>query len=207
MKLDNVFELSYVVNLDERKDRLDKLEESWYRLNFYPERFSAIRHGSGAIGCYLSHLAILKEAREKNKSVLVFEDDIEIFDQERVIVENSLSELLDQEDWWLWYGSGNILRPFYQVTPCLARLNHCQSTVFYGANKKHLEEIIEIIERQVTYIDVIYSELIVRNHPCFITVPMIGIQRPDYSDIEKQVVDYRYTLDRYNQHFVSMYKK
>ena len=208
MKLDNLFELSYVLNLDKRKDRLDRLNaEEWYKINFYPTRFPAIERENGAQGCYESHLTMLKEAEKQNKNLLVFEDDISFFDHERVTIESSLDSLVEQEDWWLWYGSGNILRPFQQVAPCLARLNHCQSTVFYGVNRKHLSEIIQIVEQNPTFIDVVYSEIVVRNFPCFITIPMIGIQRPDYSDIEKQVVDYRYTLDRYKENFRGMYNK
>jgi glycosyl transferase family 25 len=208
MKLGNLFELSYVLNLDKRKDRLDRLEnEEWEKISFWPSRFSAIERENGAQGCYESHLAMLKEAEKQNKNLLVFEDDITFFEHKRVTIEKSLDELIEQEDWWLWYGCANILRPFYQVSSCLAKLNHAQSTVFYGVNKKHLSEIIKIVEANPTYIDVVYSEAIVKNYPCFICVPMAGLQAPDYSDIEKKVVDYNYMIDRYNQNFVSMYKK
>lgn len=207
MKLDDLFELSYVLNLDKRHDRLARLEnEEWGKISFWPTRFPAIERENGAQGCYESHLAMLKEAEKQNKNLLVFEDDVTFFEHERVTIEKSLDELVQQDDWWMWYGTANILRPFYQVSSCLARLNHAQSTVFYGINKKHVSEIIKIVEENPTFIDVVYSEGIVRNHPCFICVPMIALQYPDYSDIEHQSVDYSYMIDRYNQNFVSMYK-
>ncbi|HOU76465.1 MAG TPA: glycosyltransferase family 25 protein [Candidatus Dojkabacteria bacterium] len=207
VKLDCLFELSYVLNLDKRKDRLERLEnEEWKKIAFWPTRFPAIERKNGAQGCYESHLAMLKEAEKKNKNLLVFEDDVTFFENKRTTMEKSLDELLEQEDWWIWYGTANILRPFYQVSSCLARLNHAQSTVFYGINKKHLSEIIKIVEQNPTYIDVVYSEGIVKNFPCFICVPLIALQYPDYSDIEHQNVNYNYMIDRYNQNFVSMYK-
>ena len=76
MKLSEVFPLSYLVNLDRRTDRLKQANEEFDKLDFHPDRFSAIENANPAAGCYLSHLEILKKARAKKKSVLIFEDDI-----------------------------------------------------------------------------------------------------------------------------------
>lgn len=204
MKLDNFFEMSYVVNLDKRPDRLKDCEDSWYKLNFYPERFSAIENENPALGCYLSHLEILKRARDANKNVLIFEDDVEVINFENKIVEKALDELYNL-DWAMFYLGGNILKPFHQVDHHLARLTHCQSTHAYGISKKYLADIVGFLEKNIYVIDCLYADIVVPQLPCYITVPMVAIQRSDYSDIEKRKMTYDIPMERYNRYLVKKY--
>jgi len=201
MKLDNMFEMSYVVNLDKRPDRLADCEDSWWKLNFYPERFPAIENPNPAMGCYLSHLEILRRARDANKNVLIFEDDVDIIRFEDKLIEKALDELY-YLDWAMFYLGGNILKPFYQETNHLARLTHCQSTHAYSVNKKYLPQIVDFLEKNIFIIDCLYADVIVPQLPCYITIPMMAIQRSDYSDIEKQKMTYDIPIARYNNFLV-----
>lgn len=201
MKLDNIFEMSYVINLNKRPDRLEACEDAWYKLNFYPERFPAIENENPALGCYLSHLEILRRARDANKNILIFEDDIELTIFEDKIIEKVMDELYDL-DWCLWYGAGNILKPFYQVSEHLAKLNHCQSTVFYSVNKKYLPFVVDAIEKNKTFVDVVLADIVIPQTNCYISIPMLGKQRTDYSDIEKQIMTYDIPIERYNKYLV-----
>lgn len=82
-KLNQIFDKVFLINLDKRKDRferMDKLLKS-YRIEY--ERISAIPglHSSnmsdGAYGCLLSHLKVIKLAKEnKYNKVLILEDDL-----------------------------------------------------------------------------------------------------------------------------------
>ena len=201
MKLENMFEMSYVINLDKRPDRLVACEDAWYKLNFYPERFSAIENENPSLGCYLSHLEILRKARDANKNVLIFEDDIEIINFEEKLIEKALDELYDL-DWAMLYLGGNILKPFYQTSPHLAKLNHCQSTHAYSINKKYLPQIVEFVEKNIFIIDCLYADYVVPQLPCYITIPMMAIQRSDYSNIEKRKMTYDIPIERYNRFLV-----
>ena len=66
----------HVINLD---SRLDRLAEFNYVNKFNllrPQRFNAIRAKPGFIGCALSHLACIKQARDRGDDmVIVLEDD------------------------------------------------------------------------------------------------------------------------------------
>jgi len=67
------------INLDKRPDRNSKMIESILPKfgNHSVHRFNAIENENGAIGCYLSHISILKEAIQLNvKNILILEDDI-----------------------------------------------------------------------------------------------------------------------------------
>jgi GR25 family glycosyltransferase involved in LPS biosynthesis len=62
----------YYINLDKRTDRLKEITEELKKMNLEAIRFSAISHQFGAVGCSLSHLSILKHAREnKFQNILI----------------------------------------------------------------------------------------------------------------------------------------
>ncbi len=207
MKLDNVFELSYCINLKSRPDRWELCQDEFYKLNWYPERFEAIEDPIPAKGCLLSHIEILKEAQKQKKNVLIFEDDMEVINFEEKLIEKALDELYDLK-WDMLYLGGNILKPFYQETNHLAKLNHCQSTHAYGVHKSFLGKLIPFLENTNTFIDVTYADGVIPYSNCYITIPMMVIQRESYSDIEKRMMNYAIPLERYNHFLVRKpYKK
>jgi glycosyl transferase family 25 len=75
MSIDHVF----YINLDRREDRREQIEGELARAEIEGERFSAIPHEFGIAGCTMSHLAVLKLARERGyRNVLILEDDLEL---------------------------------------------------------------------------------------------------------------------------------
>lgn len=200
-----MFGLSYCINLDNRKDRWEQVQEEFKKIDFYPTRFSAIENENKPRGCLQSHLAILKEARDKDQNVLIFEDDVELRIDAIEIIESALDEL-SEIDWTLFYLGGNILKPFHQYSNHLAKLNHCQSTHAYSANKKYLTPIIDFLEKNDFFIDVLYAEGIVPYTNSYITVPMVAIQRASFSDIENKIMTYDIPIERYNRYFIPLTK-
>ena len=73
--LDKIF----YINLDKRMDRRDQIEHELKEYNLYDnaERFQAIHTpDQGILGCTMSHLAVIKLAKERNyNQVLILEDD------------------------------------------------------------------------------------------------------------------------------------
>lgn len=89
MKLHEYFAGCFVINLPERTDRRRETERELERANIplsWAEFFPAIRPASadgfpgiGARGCFLSHLAVLRLARDRKwTNVLILEDDLAI---------------------------------------------------------------------------------------------------------------------------------
>ncbi len=66
------------INLDRRTDRRNYMEQWLAEFGMsHAERFPAIEHAYGLYGCGLSHLAVLKRARDEHwEHVLVLEDDV-----------------------------------------------------------------------------------------------------------------------------------
>ena len=68
----------HYINLEERKDRKELVESELNELGWEYERFNAIKNEIGIIGCGMSHLKLIKLAKEKNLDyIVVLEDDIQ----------------------------------------------------------------------------------------------------------------------------------
>jgi GR25 family glycosyltransferase involved in LPS biosynthesis len=69
------------INLDHREDRrqiMNRLFKDGHIPVDKVERFSAIRHPVGIVGCAMGHIAILKKAKANGwKNILIMEDDME----------------------------------------------------------------------------------------------------------------------------------
>jgi glycosyl transferase family 25 len=64
------------INLDKRTDRYMHMQSIIRTFMGKAERFSAIEHGVGLVGCVKSHIEVLKMAISKKwKNVLIMEDD------------------------------------------------------------------------------------------------------------------------------------
>ena len=74
----------YYINLEERVDRKVLVETELKKMKWKYERFNAIKHERGALGCSLSHLAIVEMAKEKDLDyVVILEDDIQFLQPEK----------------------------------------------------------------------------------------------------------------------------
>lgn len=118
-KLNHLFDNVYLVNLKRRPDRLKKMQEllSKYKIDFqvveaidgkvdieaqsiYIDRENK-KMNEGEIGCYLTHLMIYRDIKEKGyNQPLIFEDDIIAHKD----LENLINEVyLTPKDWGLLY--------------------------------------------------------------------------------------------------------
>lgn len=206
MNFSKMFPLQVFINLDKRPDRLKICrEEIFPKLSINPIRKAGnIFTGTdnpwwnGAIGCMLSHYQILEAAACLDINVFIFEDDISIIAEYPSITLENACDQLDNIEWDMFYMGGNLLKPAQQVTPHLAKLTHCQSTVAYGVNKNFVRTLLKYID--LTHIDrpidVIYADTVIPRHNCYITVPMMVIQRDSYSDIEGGEVKYTDYLEK-----------
>lgn len=104
---------TFVINLDSRKDRLNRFDNQMKRLNIKYNRFSAKEnddglpiHGmtKGEIGCLASHYRLIEQAHKNNtgKYLCIFEDDAEFCDDfnDRF---KYLSAHIDNYDWDIIY--------------------------------------------------------------------------------------------------------
>lgn len=186
------------INLNERTDRRAAVEAELLRV--FPseriERFAAIRNAKGAVGCSLSHIAVLERAKAAGwANVLVVEDDmVWTTDLDRSAAHVARTVLDGNWDVLLLGGT------FVDCT-LEGRVNVAQSGVCYLVQQEYydtlianLREGVEGLIRGGDYavfaLDQFWKRLQPRDR-WWVALPMACYQRPDFSDIEGRMVDYR----------------
>lgn len=198
--VDNGFDYkAYYINLDERPERRQQIEEELLRINLDFERFPAIKHKIGALGCTLSHIKALERGISTGAAhILMFEDDF-IF----TIVPSYFHELLnhvmqtDYDVFLLGYCYLEKKDMFVTNDKLLKKVIEASCTHGYMVNKNYASKLLENFKRgyrlkrrthkQDHNIDLYWKKL-QRNDlwVCDATGPC-GIQREGYSDIDNEM--------------------
>ncbi len=204
--INGLFEVKgFYINLDHRADRkqhmVTQLEQ--LRMDNNITRFNAIKNANGRIGCSLSHLKCIQMAKDANwECVMIMEDDI-LFMLPRDFVENVNSFFSNKKNKWdVLLLAGNNLPPFETNDSVSIRVSHCQTTTGYIVKRHYYDALISNIKEGITRlmknpehhyhyaIDKYWLHL-QKQDRWMLLVPIIVIQKPDYSDIEKKYTDYQ----------------
>ena len=185
------------INLDHRTDRLEQITAELASY-FPPEkvtRFSAIQRDYGALGCTLSHIAVLEMAKAEGwKNVLVLEDDAmwtEHFDEAYAtlarLAEGAYDTIMLSSACTRWY-IGSL------------KLISAQTASAYLVNSAYYETLLTNFRESLHLFEVSndgpkhahdqYWKKLQSNDNWFVVIPSLMQQRPGYSDIERKVVDY-----------------
>jgi len=192
----------FYINLDHRTDRKEHVENELNKLGLKATRFNAIKMTNGAIGCSMSHLKILEDAK-KNKldHVLIIEDDIKFLDIE--LFKNQINKFfeLHENNWDVILLAGNNMPPYEKIDETCVKVTRCQTTTGYLVNGHYINVLISNVKMGLTNllnkpdeksrfaIDKFWFVLQGASKWYLIT-PLTVIQREDYSDIEKKVTNY-----------------
>jgi GR25 family glycosyltransferase involved in LPS biosynthesis len=191
--MDRIEHVVYI-NLEHRTDRRKEIEAELACFGDRVERFNAIRHVTGGIGCSMSHLQVLKRAKEAGwKNVLVVEDDF-VWNRteegmtcfERIIQKPFDVILVSGAD--IICSSDNRLVSG-QAATCYLVASHYYDTLI----QNFIEGVLGFMKtgHYPTYaLDQYWKRLQPSDH-WYIVTPILGIQRPSYSDIEHKFTDYR----------------
>jgi GR25 family glycosyltransferase involved in LPS biosynthesis len=204
--INGLFEIKgFYINLDHRTDRKKHVEYQLeqIRMNNNIKRFNAIKNANGRIGCSLSHLKCLQMAKEANwECVMIVEDDI-LFMLPDSFVENANSFFSNKKNKWdVLLLAGNNLPPFETNDGASIRVSHCQTTTGYIVKRHYYDALISNIREGITKlmkepenhyyyaIDKYWLHL-QKQDRWMLLIPIIVVQKPDYSDIEKKYTDYQ----------------
>jgi hypothetical protein len=151
----------YVINLKSRADRRAEMNEQLRHIGLSfdspnvliyetmkpsdPAGFPSV----GVRGCFMSHLAVLREARNKGvKSVLILEDDLNFCENFSARF-STAATWLEGFDWGMFYGSYFLARPpEYSEAPCI-QIDPGElvgTTAFLAVNGNHFEALIDYLE-------------------------------------------------------------
>jgi len=203
-KINKYIDKIYYINLEHRTDRKKSIvsELKSFDITNY-ERFNAIKHEKGYIGCSKSHLECIKNAKNNGyKNVLILEDDF-VFVVDKNTFEDSIVQLFEQTqgDFDVCMLSYNPIKtkviPEY---PFLLKVINAQTASGYLVQSHYYDALINVWENALVIMENNGTEKIYTcdqswkvlqkkdNWVCFKN--KLGIQKESYSDLEKKTVNY-----------------
>jgi len=228
--LNNFFDKVYLINLDNRPDRLSTSKELLDKHNIKFERMSGIylknkykdklnihskTSGLGALGCALSHFKCFKDCWDnKYKNIFVFEDDITFIKKSLQIINfNILYNDLSNIDYELFYLGGSYNSKLIKIKNYLYYPSgDLYATQSIGYNISFIKKLIEKINLNIDFYikDDLYTKLLpidlMVTRSCLktkiiATNPIVCVQNKSKSDI----VSSHYNIIDNHDHQINMY--
>ena len=193
---------AFYINLEYRVDRKEHVETELRNVGIKAQRFNAIKMENGAIGCSMSHLKILQDALKNNwDHILIVEDDITFLDP--VLFKTQINKFfeLHENDWDVILLAGNNMPPYENIDETCIQVSRCQTTTGYLVNGSYIKVLVNNVKMGLTnllnYPDrakqfAIDKFWFILQQTCkwYLIIPLTVVQRNDYSDIEKRVINY-----------------
>lgn len=191
----------FYINLESRTDRKQFIEKQMKNLDLNATRFNAIKHKTGAIGCSLSHLQLLKLAKEQNfEHILILEDDIHFLKPE-LFVSNINNFLKNHKNFDVLLIAGNNVGNYTIIDKNCVKIQQCQTATGYLVKSHYFDKLIHNFENGVNKL--INNPLLEKFYAVdqywkplqlidkwYLLTPLCVSQKPNYSDIEKKITNY-----------------
>jgi len=201
VKLNNIVKNIFYINLDKRIDRKNHIENQLKVLNLTANRFPAIYHKFGALGCSLSHLTLLKYAKRENlEYIIIMEDDV-IFTNPSIFLTSLDKFLNDNINFDVLLLAGNNMGNYEKITDYYVKVTHCQTTTAYLVKHHYYDTLIDNFQnginllinqpnKIVDYAIDQYWKKLQKKDNWFLLIPLSVAQKPDISDVEKRPTNY-----------------
>jgi GR25 family glycosyltransferase involved in LPS biosynthesis len=195
----------YYINLENRSDRKTSVENELNSLGWKYQRFNAIKTKDGRVGCSMSHLKLIKMAKEKNLDyIVIVEDDIQFM--RKTWYNERIKNIMDT-DFDVFLLAGNLRPPIYKTNyENIVKVSKSFTTTGYIVKKHYYDKLIDNIDEGIRLllknpggeyndnaIDCHWMKLQECNK-WYIVMPRTVTQRPIYSDIEQRYTDYNHLM-------------
>lgn len=201
----NLLKNVFVINLESRSDRFDHVSSEFDKIGRGFERFSAVCHIDGAIGCTSSHIKCLEIAIKCGyEYVAICEDDITFTDPNIFLKSLNKFEKSPPDNWDILLLGGVVYShkgdSYEMVKPFYARVYESQTTTGYIVPRHYMSTLLENFRSGLnkfletgnrwTYaIDSHWKQLQRRDLWFFLTPPTV-IQYANWSNIENSHTNY-----------------
>lgn len=206
-----LFENTHFINLEHRLDRLIHVKQELAKINVASTRFNAIKLANGAVGCSMSHLKCLEQAKQNGSPyVFVCEDDIQFLDPDLFLKNVGLFCDSIQNNWDVLIISGNICPPFQPIGDFCVRLVNCQTTTGYIVQQHYYDTLIANYREGITKlladpankreyaIDMYWKHLQAKDR-WYMIVPPTVVQMEGFSDVEGRETNYKHLMTDMNK--------
>ena len=191
------------INLEHRTDRNEEAQRELGQVGLgdRAERFNAISMKDGRVGCTMSHIKCLEDAKKNHlPHLLIVEDDIQFLDP--VLFSKQITNFLESNiSWDVILLAGNNMPPHEEVCDSAVKVTRCQTTTGYLVNGhyydtliKNMREGLSLLMRNPSQhfhyaVDKFWFSL-QQTDKWFLITPLSVTQRAGYSDIEKRPTDF-----------------
>ena len=196
---------AYVINLDERTDRWQRVQEDW-KGAFPLVRVPAIRESPGWKGCALSQIKVVEEAKARGEPyVLLWEDDCTPRNRHPFAIRALWNEVLQKlathtDKWDVVLGATSRVFKGSAFNPTLSTPNVKIHDLPHGfCAHWALWNVATTYEKLVKYRETLHEEVDVFMYKEFrvkVVLPFLAEQRESYSDIQGYDTDYRWMFDQ-----------
>jgi GR25 family glycosyltransferase involved in LPS biosynthesis len=196
-EINEAFPYKVCINLDRRPERWQQMLRKFEQHEIHSvRRFPALDgenlnipahwiHTPGAYGCLLSHVQVVREARQLGiPSVLIFEDDV-VFDQHLQKKFRSYIEQLPPRWDMLFFGALHKDEPV-KVSENVARLTRSNSTYAYALRETVFDAFIELNQRAEDVLDN-NNFILQQQFDCYCFMPHLAWVETGYSDAQKRL--------------------
>lgn len=184
------------INLEKRPDRNSHMQEITKTFGDKVIRFNAIEDSPGYLGCSASHIGVLEIAIQNNwKNVLIFEDDIQWNKfQNNYLRLEFLANNYDYDV--IALGGVSIIKQSNdKLISAQTASGYLVCNKYYKKLLDNFKEGYELLKTTNQYgiyaLDQYWKPLQSKGNWYIISNPCMIYQKPDYSDIENMIVDYR----------------
>src|SRR5579884_957276 len=195
------------INMESRSDRRSEMEAEFQRLNVprdKVERFKAIEKNPSFLGCSLSHLAVVKQARERKlQHVLILEDDFN-FHPDATLVHSCLQTFMRRHG--ETYNMVLLASNTFKSEPCdeiVDYVRDAQTCAGYLISHRFFDALISCWEKAYIQLEITGNHGLymcdmswkhLQTGPTYVFRPRLGYQRISKSDLGQNVNDYSWQL-------------
>ncbi len=187
----------FYINLDHRNDRRILIEQELDNMNIIYERYSAclVKYPFGYMGCTISHIGVLKLAKERGyKNIIIFEDDFKF-----IVDSDTFRQMIN--DFFVQHSDYNVAMLSYNLatSPPLVKINNLVSeaesastTSGYIVNHTFYDDLINTFSDTLFFaektlwngfaLDQMWKVLQGAGSKFYIFNTRIGVQRASISD-------------------------
>ena len=137
------------INLEKRIEKKIRCEEELKKIGLKPNRFNAIPHEIGLVGCVKSHIRCIELAKERNYPFLcIFEDDIYFIDTKKLI--EYITKYIDSDYDVLYLGAWILDNTYEIINDDLLHIKRATTTHAYIIKNHYYDKILQNYKEGMT---------------------------------------------------------